>query len=319
MTSAANGPEMDSQRPDAGAAAPPIDPAPFDNVSRVDDGREAFDAPIRDALLRLGYLSEDQTARVVAHQRERGLDFDQSALELGFITTDDLDRARDQLINSLALQETRRRAVSDELIVVNDPMGLRSEAIRLLRTQIIAQHIRAGRRGLALISPADGTGCSYLAANLAASLSQVGIKTLLVDANMRSPRQDQIFGLDANAPGLSSFLALKVSRPERVVHANVLPNLSVITAGPPVPRPQELLSGSRFRDGTNTLLREYDLVVFDTPATNANADALTVGAAAGYALVVARRNFSYFNDMKTLVSQLASARCPVIGSVLNEF
>jgi len=289
------------------------------SASRVDDGSEIFDAPIRDALLRLGYLSEEQTARVAAHQHERGLDFDQAALELGFITTDDLDRAREQLISSLALQDTRRIEVSDELIVVANPQSLRAESIRLLRTQIIAQHIRSGRRGLAFVSPVDGSGCSYLAANLAASLSQVGTKTLIIDANMRAPRIDRIFGLAADAPGLSSFLSLQVSRPERVVHANVLPNLSVITAGPAVARPQELLSGNRFRDGTNTLLREYDLVIFDTPATNANADALTVAAAAGYAVVVARRNFSYFNDMSTLVGQLASARCPVIGSVLNEF
>ena len=121
------------------------------------------------------------------------------------------------------------------------------------------------------------------------------------------------------APGLSSFLTLQVARPERVVHANVMPSLSVMTAGPKVARPQELLSGSRFRDGTNTLLREYDLVLFDTPAANANADALTVGAAAGYALIVARRNHTYFTDVTTLIDQLAAARCPVIGSVLNEF
>lgn len=298
-----------------------MDSYPAENMasSRVDDGREAFDAPIRDALLRLGYLTEDQTDRVTQHKLARGLDFDQAALELGFISTDDLDRAREQLISSLALQDTRRREVSEELIVVNDPASLRSESIRLLRTQIIAQHIRSGRRGLAFVSPIEGTGCSYLAANLAASLSQVGTKTLLIDANMRAPRIDQIFGLDINAPGLSSFLSLRVARPERVVHANVLPNLSVITAGPPVQRPQELLSGTRFRDGTNTLLREYDLVIFDTPPMNTSADALTVAAAAGYAVAVARRNFTYFNDMKVLVNQLASARCPVIGSVLNEF
>jgi protein-tyrosine kinase len=289
------------------------------SASRVDDGRSAFDAPIRDTLLRLGYLSEDQTARVVTHQTERGLDFDQAALELGYITTDDLDQAREQLISSMALQDTRRRAVSDELVVLHDEQCLRSESIRLLRTQIIAQHIRSGRRGLAVVSPVDGAGCSYLVANLAASLSQVGIKTLLIDANMRNPRLDQFFGLDSMAPGLSSFLSLQVARPERVVHANVLPSLSVMTAGPPVARPQELLSGSRFRDGTNTLLREYDLVLFDTPAANANADALTIGAAAGYALIVARRNHSYFNDVTTLIDQLAAARCPVIGSVLNEF
>lgn len=289
------------------------------NVSQVDDGRGAFDAPIRDALLRLGYLSQEQTARVAAHQVERGLDFDQAALELGFITTDDLDNAREQLITSMALQTGPRRSVSEELTVVADPTSLRSEAIRLLRTQIIAQHIRAGRRGLAMVSAVDSVGCSYLTANLAASLAQVGIKTLLIDANMRTSRVAGIFGLDPTAPGLSSYLSLQVARPERAVNANVLPSLSVMAAGPEVARPQELLSGRRFRDGVNVLLREYDLVMFDTPPTNTSADALTVAAAAGYAIVVARRNVSYVNDVSTLVSQLAAARCPVIGSVLNEF
>ena len=289
------------------------------SLSRVDDGRGGFDAPIRDTLLRLGYLSQDQTVRVVAHQTERNLDFDQAALELGYITVDDLDQAREQLINSMALQDTRRRAVSDELVVVHDEASIRSESIRLLRTQVIAQHMRSGRRGLAFVSPVSNVGCSYIAANLAASLSQVGIKTLLIDANMRNSRIDQFFGLDPAAPGLSSFLSLQVARPERVVHANVLPSLSVMTAGPAVSRPQELLSGNRFRDGTNTLLREYDLVLFDTPPSNSNADALTIGAAAGYALMVARRNISYFKDVHILTDQLAAARCPIIGAVLNEY
>ncbi len=287
--------------------------------SRIEGGPAIFDAPIRDALLRLGYLTEEQTDKVMEAQAEKGLDFDQAALEMGFITTEDLDRARDVLINSLALQSGRVRPVSDELVVLNDPAGARAEAIRLLRTQIIAQHIKVGRRGLAMVSAVDGVGCSYITANLAAALSEVGIKTLVVDANMRSPRIDQIFGLDPNATGLSSFLSLQVARPERVVHANVLPNLSIITAGPPVARPQELLASMRFRDGVNTMLRGYDIVLFDTPAANANADALTVAAAAGYALLVARRDHSYFKDITVLTAQLGSSRCPVIGSVLNEF
>lgn len=286
---------------------------------QVDDGSGRFDAPLRDTLLRLGYMSEDQTARVSEHQLERGLDFDQAALELGFITSDDLDRARDQLINSLALQSTQPRKVSDEIVVISDPQGARAEAVRLLRTQIIAQHVKAGRRGLAMVSAVNESGCSYLTANLAVALSQVGIKTLLVDANMRSPRIAEIFGIPAEAPGLSSFLSLQVARPERVVNANVLPSLAIITAGPPVSRPQELLSGRRFRDGVNTLLREYDLVLFDTPPANSSADALTVGAAAGYVAIVARRDHAYFKDVITLVDQLAAARCSVIGSVLNEY
>lgn len=280
---------------------------------------DRYDSPIRDVLLRLGYLTDEQTQRVAAYQTEHGIDFDQAARALGFITDDDLDRARELLINSLALQGAVRRSVSDELVVINDPVSLRAEALRLLRTQIIAQHVKSGRRGVAMVGPVEGVGCTFMTANLAAGLSQVGVKTLVVDCNMRSPRVDQVFGLDPNAPGLSSFLSLQVARPERVVNANVLPNLSVITAGPPVMLPQELLSSNRFRDGVNTLLREFDLVLFDTPPANSSADALTVGGVVGYALVVARRDHSYFRDVTTLVTQLNSTRCAVIGSVLNEF
>ena len=288
-------------------------------TTTIDDGRPAADAPIRDALLRLGLLTPEESARVAEHQATTGPDFDQAALELGFVGVDELDRARDQLVNSLALQQTERRAVSDELVVLSDPVGAKAESIRLLRTQIIAQHIKPGRRAVAFVAPMNAVGCSYLAANVATALSQVGTKTLLVDGNLRSPRIDQMFGLAASSPGLSSYLTLKVARPERVVHANVLPNLSVITAGPPVARPQELLSSTRFRDGMNTLLREYDIALFDTPAANSCADALTISGVIGYAIIVARRNRTFVSDVATLAQQLAAARSAVLGSVLSEF
>jgi capsular exopolysaccharide synthesis family protein len=302
----------------------PIDPVEMDEPAAggARDGRAdgpRFDAPIRELLLRLGMLNPDQDQRVAAHADMRGLDYDQAALELGFLTTDDLDRAREQMIASQALVSVARRPVSDEVLVLSDPGSVRAESVRMLRTQLISQHLKNGRRGLAVAATADGQGCSFVAANLAVAMAQVGFKILLIDANMRNPRQDQIFGLDPNAPGLSSFLSLQVSRPERVVNANVLPGLGVISAGPPTSRPQELLSGNRFRDGVNTLLREYDLVLFDTPAANTSADVLNVGAAAGYALIVGRTNHSYFKDIETLTSQLAAARCAVVGAVLNEF
>jgi capsular exopolysaccharide synthesis family protein len=287
--------------------------------AHIADGSVVADAPIRDALLLLGLLTDEESARVAEYQAEKGIDFDQAALDLGLIKPDELDRARDQLINSLALEKTVRHAVSDELVVLSDPVSAKAESIRLLRTQIIAQHIKVGRRAVAFVAPMDGVGCSYLVANVAAALSQIGTKTLLVDANLRAPRIDQIFGLAANGPGLSSFLTLKATRPERVVHANVLPNLSVITAGPPVARPQELLSSTRFRDGMNTLLREYDIALFDTPAANSCADALTISGVIGYAVIVARSNRTFVADVATLSQQLAAARSSILGSVLSEF
>lgn len=274
---------------------------------------------LADALLRTGALTDDEARAVSEHQARSGLSFDESAVVLSLATEEDVVLARQALQGSLALQLAPSAAVSEEVVVLSDPTSPNSEALRLLRTQIIAQHVGAGRRAFAVCGATDGAGASYIAANLAVALSQVGIKTLLVDANLRNPRIDAVFGIDPNGPGLSTYLSLEVNRPERVVYPNVLPNLSIVPAGPPVGRPQELLSGARFRTGVDILLRQHDVAIFDTPATNENSDALTVAGVLGYALVVARRNHAFVKDVQTLSSQLAAARATVIGSVLNEY
>lgn len=272
-----------------------------------------------DALLQTGALTDDQARIVAEHQARTGQSFDQAAVALALATDEDVALARQALAGNLALQLQPSATVSDEIIVLSDPASPRAESLRLLRTQIIAQHVGAGRRAFAVTGATDGSGVTFIAANLAAALSQVGIKTLLVDSNLRNPRQDAVFGIDPNGPGLSTYLALEANRPERVVYSNVLPNLSVVPAGPPVARPQELLSGARFRTGVDILLRQYDVAVFDTPATNENADALTVAGVLGYALVVARRDHSFVKDVQTLSAQLSASRATVIGAVLNDY
>jgi capsular exopolysaccharide synthesis family protein len=284
----------------------------------VDRTNEAG-VPMGDALLQTGALSDDDARKVSEHQARTGLDFDRAAVDLGLATPQDVEDARLQVRGSLVLGLAPSESVTDELVVLSDPASPRAEAIRLLRTQIISQHIGAGRRAIAVCAATDGSGATYIAANLAAAVSQVGFKTLLVDANLRNPRIDGIFGIDPSGPGLTSYLALQANRPERVVYPNILPNLSVIPAGPPVGRPQELLSGSRFRVGVDILLREYDFAIFDTPATNENADALTVAGLLGYALLVARKDVAYVRDLQTLSQQLGAARATVVGSVLNDY
>jgi capsular exopolysaccharide synthesis family protein len=272
-----------------------------------------------DALLQTGALADSEADAVERRAAEEGRAFDEVAIELGLATTDDVARARRELARTVTALVSVPPSVSDEIVVISDPASPRAEAVRLLRTQIIAQHVGAGRRALAVCAATDGSGVSFVAGNLAAALAQVGIKTLLVDANLRSPRLDSMFGVDPNGPGLSTYLTLQANRPERVIYPNVLPNLSLLTAGPPVARPQELLSGARFKAGVDILLREFDVTIFDTPAANENADALSVAGLVGYALLVARRNHGFTNDVSALARQLAAARATVVGSVLNEY
>lgn len=277
------------------------------------------DPSMPDALLRTGALTDEEARAVADHQAQSGLTFDEAAVALSLATEEDVLLARQAMQGSLAMQLAPSASLSDELLVQSDPSSPQAEMLRLLRTQIIAQHVAAGRRAFAVCGATDGSGATFIAANLATALSQVGIKTLLVDANLRNPRIDAIFGIDPNGPGLSTYLSLEVNRPERVVYPNVLPNLSIVPAGPPVARPQELLSGARFRSGVDILLRQHDVAIFDTPASNENSDALTVAGVLGYALVVARRNHAFVKDVQTLSAQLGASRATVIGSVLNDY
>ncbi len=207
----------------------------------------------------------------------------------------------------------------ESLVILEAPDSIEAEAIRGLRTRIMAQHVREGRRALAICSPTEDTGSSFVAANLATAMAQIGVKTLVVDANLRTPKIAEMFRLDQNATGLSDYLASPDLGIDGILQGTALPFLSVITAGRLRPDPQELLSGARFKGFMDQLLREFDLTILDTTATSRCTDAQRVATVAGYSLIVARKHKSYVKDVATLVSLLRADRSNVIGTVLNDF
>lgn len=204
-------------------------------------------------------------------------------------------------------------------LVVLQATGIEAEAIRALRTRIMAQHVSEGRRSLAICSPAVDSGCTFVAANLAAAVSQIGVKTVLVDADLREPRATDLFGIPQDGLGLSDYLAHSSVRLQNIVQGEVLPHLSVISAGAPPPNPQELLAGSRFRALVDQLLREYDLTILDTTPANTCTDAQRVATVAGYSLIVARKHKTYVGDVATLAKLLRADRSVVVGTVLTDF
>jgi protein-tyrosine kinase len=207
----------------------------------------------------------------------------------------------------------------ESLVILESPDSIEAEAIRGLRTRIMAQHVREGRRALAICTPTEDTGSSFVAANLATAMAQIGVKTLIVDANLRDPKVAGMFRLDDNAVGLSDYLANPDLTVEGVLQETALPSLSVITAGGLRPNPQELLAGARFKQFMDQLLREFELTIIDTTATSRCTDAQRVATVAGYSLIVARKHKSHVKDVATLVSLLRADRSNVVGTVLNDF
>ena len=209
--------------------------------------------------------------------------------------------------------------LSRALVTISDPKGGPAEAIRALRTHVMAQHIEAGRRALAVVAASGETGSTYITANLAIAMSQAGMKTLLIDGNLREPGMEAMIRPPTPVPGLAQCLAAEEDDYAGYIENEVMPNLSIMYAGGAPANPQELLAGDRFESLMNVCLRDFDLTIMDTPPANSCSDARRICSTLGYSMVVTRRDWTRVNDVKTLMEQLHSDGAKVIGTVLNDF
>lgn len=209
--------------------------------------------------------------------------------------------------------------VAPRVVTLSQPRSAEAEGYRALRTHVMARHVEDGRRALSICAVTPDVGCTAVAANLAVTLAQVGLKTLLIDANMREPGVQELFRPSHPTPGLAECLvADRVHYPD-FVHEDVIPNLSLMLAGTPPPNPQELLATDRFEDFMSVCLRDYEMTILDTPPASSCSDVNRISSVVGYSLVVARRDRTLFNDVRTLIEQLEGDRAIVVGSVMTEY
>ena len=267
-------------------------------------------------LVDSGKLTIEAAERILRLQKEQGLLFGDAALQLGLLTNEDIQFALARQYDYPYLLKGDGE-VSSELVAAFQPFSPQVEALRALRSQLMLRWFtgQQERRALAIVSPARGEGRSYLAANLAVVFSQLGEHTLLIDADMRSPRQHALFGLE-NRTGLSSIIGRgEVSNIHRIPSFK---DLSLLTAGPQPPNPQELLGRPPFAKLLAELAAEFDVVIIDTPATDEYGDARAIAVRAGGALMVARKKETRVADLREIVKQLTQSGVAVVGSVLNE-
>jgi Mrp family chromosome partitioning ATPase len=141
------------------------------------------------------------------------------------------------------------------------------------------------------------------------------MRTLLMDADLRSPDSRRIFHAGAEG-GLGPWLATGDTGEEPPM-LTLETGLWWMPPGGVADNAGELLSSSRFSALADRTLRDFDIVVADTAPANYWADARIVAAALGGAVVVARRGVSYVDDVATLDRELADDRVKLFGAVLN--
>ena len=217
-------------------------------------------------------------------------------------------------IEPLSLPESERDPALPKIVVRDYPSLSLNESYRMLQSNIKFTHAETAVKSIVVTSSASQEGKSTVAANLAASMAQVGNKVLLVDSNLHNPIQHRIWNT-YNDSGLSNTIAEEVD--PRAIVKEVMPNLAVLTSGTLTPSPATLLDSQRMRMLMDYWSEIYDFVIFDTPSLDLTADAPIMGRIADGVLLVVRPGFVDRSQAVFTREVLEQSGVNVLGVVFN--
>jgi Mrp family chromosome partitioning ATPase len=230
----------------------------------------------------------------------------------GFDNPDDVGDTLD-----LPLLGTIPKVTSSDLITeLQDRKSAVSEAYLSLQTTLAFATDHGVPRVLAITSSRPAEGKSVTSYAIAISLARAGRRTVLVDADMRSPSVHDILGM-ANTSGVSNFLAGDNDL-MGLLRETAQPDFMALTAGPQPPSAPDLLSGERLSQLIDQLLGIFDNIVIDIPPVLGLADAPLIGNRAEAVMMVVEAHSTQKNVARVAVRRLAMSQVPLVGAVLTK-
>jgi capsular exopolysaccharide synthesis family protein len=191
-----------------------------------------------------------------------------------------------------------------------------AEAYRTVRTAVYFGVPDGEAKRILVTSPAPGDGKSTSASNLACAMAQAGQRVVLVDCDFRRPTQHKIFGLDDKV-GLSSVLAGRAKLAD-ASRTTPVEGLEVIPCGPLPPNPAEILNSQAFAELLDTLAKQYDHVVIDSPPVMPVTDARILGALCDLTVLVLRAEKSTRKFTEHAREALLSVGARILGVIVND-
>lgn len=189
------------------------------------------------------------------------------------------------------------------------------EAYKTIRTNLLFILAQSNRKCITISSAGPEEGKSTTAVNVAIAFSQLGIKVLLMDADLRKPTIHKKMKL-SNKTGLSSVLAGFANVEESVTSVNK--SLDVLTSGPIPPNPSEMLTSDTMKVLIDDLQEEYDYIILDTPPINIVSDALVVAPITSGLVMIVKENLTTYEDIKKAMTAIELTNVKLLGSVIND-
>ena len=197
------------------------------------------------------------------------------------------------------------------------PQSNSAESFRTIRAAIALSHRAGDLQVMAVTSTVPAEGKSLVASNHAIVTAQTGVKTLLVDFDLRRPSVHKAFQLQSPR-GLSSYLLGKVDSIDEIVHHAEVPNLDVICCGAVPNNPSELAGSQRMRDFIEEVKKKYDKIMFDCPPVSAVSDPLMIAAATDGIIFVSKFNKIRREHARKTVQRIQDAGINIVGVCIND-
>lgn len=203
------------------------------------------------------------------------------------------------------------------LITYHKPSDPIAEAYRSLRTAIQYARIDKPVKTLLVVSALPKEGKSTSAANVAVTFAKAGLKTLLVDADLRRPIQHKMFRCERK-PGLIEYLKGEADL-NSAVRTTFVENLFLLPTGVLPPNPSEVLGSASMKNAVDIFSASFDFVIFDSPPVVAVTDGVILSKVTNSVVFVTLANRTEADVLEKAYATLKQVKADVIGVVLNEF
>jgi tyrosine-protein kinase Etk/Wzc len=205
---------------------------------------------------------------------------------------------------------------SSELPVVEKPGSTLAESFRSIRTSLKYFTPEDQPVVVAVTSTVSGEGKTFVALNLAAIVSMLGRKTLLIGLDLRKPRTQKILGA-SNAEGMSTFLSGNCSYGD-VIQKTDVENLWFAAAGPVPPNPAELIERQAMSDFLEKARKQFDYIIIDTPPAAVVTDALLLAQKSDVTLFVVRQRYSSKSTLNLIDEIYKNKEIKNPGIIVND-
>ena len=211
--------------------------------------------------------------------------------------------------------ESDRNKHQIELIIQREPRCIQSEAFRSIRTSLLLSFDSPARKALIFSSPLSKDGKSAVISNLGLALAQAHKRVVIVDSDLRKPRQQEIFNVDYTW-GLTHFLSTIVDASE-IIRPTAYTNLFVVPSGITPSDPLEIMFSEKMKAFINFLKQQFDFVLFDSPPVLAVSDALVLGKQVDGLILVVRAGQTPLNALKQARNKIEDHKINCLGVIIN--